>query len=347
MLNSIDPLRNTPVINGIQAGKLLSILHHEVKKLIRVTYFLPPGINPLDKSHFLHPSIKNHMLSQPVKADISKTRKLTVITGATSGIGKAFAHHFARQGYDLLITGRRREVITGVAEELKNNYSINVEVVIADLSKNEDLSLLLQIIGKKKNIEVLVNNAGYGMRVKFREDEIDHQIAMLKVHVHAPLMLIHKVLPMMMEKKNGTIINVSSLAAFLPTSGNAMYTSTKSFLMSFTESLHMDVRHYGIRVQCLCPGFTYSDFHRDRDINPDSMGRGIMRWMNPADVVDYSMQCLDNRKILCIPGIINRVLSLLIAGMPRNLYYLIAVRLEKKIRKNKEIPHVAYSSAVQ
>jgi short-subunit dehydrogenase len=119
------------------------------------------------------------------------TRKTALITGATSGIGKTYAEYFASQGYDLLITGRRREVILDVASELKLKYAVNIEVVIADLSKNEDISRLLLVTGRRKNIEVLVNNAGYGMEQKFSEDHLSHQLAMLKVHVHAPLRLIH------------------------------------------------------------------------------------------------------------------------------------------------------------
>lgn len=272
--------------------------------------------------------------------NIRSSRKLAVITGATSGIGKAFAGYFAAHGYDLLITGRRREVILNVASELEINYSVDIDIVIADLSKNEDLSHLLQVIGKRKNIEVLVNNAGYGMDCKFSEDELDHQMAMLKVHVAAPLMLIHKVLPIMMENKNGLIINVSSLAAYMPTAGNGMYTSTKSFLKNFTESLHMDVSNYGIHVQCLCPGFTYSDFHRNLNIPAEVMKKGLISWMKPSAVVDYSIYCLNKGQVVCIPGFMNRILSLLVLSIPRSLYYLVTARIENKVRKHLHEPNL-------
>jgi uncharacterized protein len=277
----------------------------------------------------------------------SSSRKLAIITGATSGIGKAYAVYFAGHGYDLLITGRRREVIHHVALELISNYGIKVDVIIADLSKNEDLSLLLQVLGKRKNIEVLVNNAGYGMDCRFSNDELNHQMAMLKVHVDAPLMLIHKVLPIMMENNRGIIINVSSLAAYMPTASNAMYTSTKSFLKSFTESLYMDVSNYGIQVQCLCPGFTYSDFHRNLSISGDGIKQGFVHWMNPSAVVDYSMNCLDRGQVVCIPGFLNRVMSFLTVHIPRGLYYPIAVKMDRKIRKQNHMPDLAYMRAVQ
>lgn len=274
-------------------------------------------------------------------------RKLAIITGATSGIGKAYAGYFASQGYDLLITGRREKVIMHVASELLAIYSVNIDVVIADLSKHEDLTFLLQVIGKRKSVDVLVNNAGYGTDGRFSEDEIEHQLNMLKVHVNAPLMLIHKVLPAMIGNKNGIIINVSSLAAYLPSAGNTMYTGTKSFLKNFTESLHMDVSHYGIQVQCLCPGFVYSDFHKDKSFSEDTLLHGGIPWMKPSDVVDYSIHCLTKGQVVCIPGMWNRLVSLLSTTVPRNIYYLVADKLERKIKKGKHLPDLAYAKTGQ
>lgn len=261
------------------------------------------------------------------------SRMLAVITGATSGIGKAYAEYFAANGYDLLITGRRNEVMRCVASELRSRYNVNIDVVIADLSVHKDVSLLLQIIGKKKNIGVLINNAGYGLENKFMEDKLKHQMAMLKVHVNVPLMLMHKVLPQMIKNNNGIIINVSSLAVFTPTSGNAMYTGSKAFLKSFTESLHMDVRNFGIKVQCLCPGFTYSDFHRNHTPSWIISGQGLWHWMKPSEVVDYSITCLYRGQVVCVPGFMNRTAGFLAAVMPRNLYYMIAVKATKGSEK--------------
>ncbi len=277
--------------------------------------------------------------------NVSSTRKMAVITGATSGIGKAYAGYFASQGCDLLLTGRRREMIMKVAADLKTRFSVNVEVVIADFSRNEDIAALLQAVGKQKNIEILINNAGYGIEYKFIEDEIDHQLDMLKIHVEVPLMLIHQVLPTMMNNGSGIIINVSSLAAYMPAAGNTMYTSTKSFLKNFTESLHMDVNHYGIKVQCLCPGFTHSDYHRNLSISADHMKQGLNYWMKPSEVVDYSIYCLNKGQVICIPGFLNRVVSHLVVTVPRSLYYWIALKMEKKIRNHQHSPDLAIMQA--
>ncbi|MFO7369594.1 MAG: SDR family oxidoreductase [Bacteroidales bacterium] len=259
--------------------------------------------------------------------------KLAIITGATSGIGKAFADYYASQGYHLLLTGRRKDVMLDVALRLEVKYAVSIEMVFANLSRNEDLSRLLQTIGKRSNIEVLVNCAGYGLDERFSEDHINHQIAMLGVHVNAPLKLTHKVLPVMMRNHSGTIINVSSLAAYMPTAGNAMYTSTKSFLKNFTESLHMDVGSYGIKVQCLCPGFTHSDFHNNLNVSTGALKSGIIRWMEPSEVVRYSIACLNKGQVICIPGFLNKILAVSAMAVPRNLYYVIASRMEPRIKK--------------
>lgn len=276
----------------------------------------------------------------------SSSRRLAVITGATSGIGRAFANYFAAADYDLILTGRRRAVIQQVAEELERKNGVTTEVVIADLSREEDVSLLMWVIGRRKNIEVLINNAGYGTHHSFSEGEIDHQLDMLKVHVDVPIRLIHKVLPAMKANRSGIIINVSSLAANFPVAGNAMYTGTKSFLKNFTESLHMEVSGYGIQVQCLCPGFTHTQFHQHASFPAADMKHPYIPWMEPSAVVEYSIDCLRKGQVVCIPGLLNRSVNLLANFIPRNLYYQLAVKMEKKFRKPQHMPGFAVMQAV-
>jgi short-subunit dehydrogenase len=259
-----------------------------------------------------------------------RTGKTVLITGATSGIGREFAYNFARMGYDLIITGRRKNEIFVVASALRKKYGVRVDVILADLSERNDLQRLLRFIKNKKNIEVLVNNAGFGFSEKFAHDQINNQLKMLKVHVTAPLLLIHKVLPQMIRQRKGSIINVASLAAYAPNSANTMYTSTKSFLTNFTESLFMDLNQYGIRVQCLCPGFTQTDFHCNLTLRKDLVKNHFINWMDPADVVKYSLHCLETGKIICIPGLANRIIVSVISILPRRLYYFLIGRLSPK-----------------
>lgn len=259
-----------------------------------------------------------------------RSGKTALITGATSGIGKEFASHFARLGYDLIITGRRKKEISMVGSHLRNKYHVGVDVIIVDLSVRNDLNRLLKFIGKRKNIEVLVNNAGYGLSEKFTEDQINNQLKMLKVHVTAPLLLIHKALPQMIRHGKGSIINVTSLAAYAPNSDNTMYTSTKSFLTNFTESLFMDLSCYGIRVQCLCPGFTRTDFHNKLGSKKELVNNHFINWMDPSEVVKYSFHCLETGRIVCIPGIANRMIVGLISIIPRRFYYFLIGKLAHK-----------------
>lgn len=312
-------------------------------KFIKIHYFLPPAVSQLNKPYFLRFRIHNQTdnINLPFE-NKQKSCKTAIITGATSGIGKAFAFYFAKHGFNLVITGRRAEIIHRVAEEIKITFGVKVEVVIADLSDKDDLSKLLRTIDRLKSVDALVNNAGYGTGMRFSEDHIESQLAMLRVHVDAPLMLIHKVLPFMMQKKSGIIINVSSMAAFTPTARNALYTSTKMFLKNFSESLYLDVSQYGIKVQCLCPGFTRSDFHRNRNANFNWFGLKLLRWLEPHEVVAYSMQCIKKGSVICIPGVFNRLLINATYLIPRKFYYTLINKLEEKVMEPSADGQMAY-----
>jgi short-subunit dehydrogenase len=325
----------------IQMAGRLPVFRRALKSLIHVKYFISPAVHLKSLRHFqIIPEKEVPAIRYPEIEERPEFRKLAIVTGATSGIGKEFARCFARQGYDLLITGRRMDIITGVAYEIRKDYGVRVRIVIADLSVKEDVASLLQIVGQQNNIEVLVNNAGYGMKLSFSKDEIERQLDMISVHVDVPLMLIHKVLPGMIERRSGTIINVSSMAAYFPASGSTTYICTKSFLKSFSESLHLEVGRYGIRVQCLCPGFTFSDFHRNLDMLTNGIQKGWIPWMQPDDVVQVSLDYLDKGKIICIPGFLNRLLVLLASVIPRGLYYRLSLKLEKKVRRRNDVPAV-------
>lgn len=125
----------------------------------------------------------------------------------------------------------------------------------------------------------------------------------------------------MISQRKGSIINVTSLAAYAPSSVNTMYTSTKSFLTNFTESLHMDLKRYGINVQCLCPGFARTDFHKKLSLKKEPVDHHFMNWMDPSEVVKHSLNYLETGKILCIPGAANRLIAGLISMLPRRFYY--------------------------
>jgi hypothetical protein len=266
----------------------------------------------------------------------NNNEKYGIITGATSGIGKAFAFHLAQQGFNLIITGRKPDVLKEVASELKNKYDIKVIDIIADLAVKKDVINLLRTIENLKRIDILINNAGYGLKERFHQDEIGNQLKMLRVHVTTPIILIHKVLTKMKKAHNGTIINVSSMGVYLPTAGNAMYIGTKSFLHNFTLSLHMDLQKYGIRVQCLCPGLTHTDFHKNMGIAEGLSQNKWAGWMEANEVVRYSLTNLKNDRVLCIPGRFNRIALALTSILPANLLHKLSNLVKNLFIRSKE-----------
>lgn len=253
-------------------------------------------------------------------------RKTACITGATSGIGAAFAKRFAKQGYDLIITGRRKEKIESLSNTLSKENEINVEVIIAELSDDKELDLLAEKIKKIENLEILVNNAGFAKQNVFNEEDFSTYEIMLKVHNLALIKLCHAVLPSMVSKGKGLIINVSSLSAFTPFPTNAIYSASKAFVKLFTESIHLELQGMGVKVQALCPGMTRTDFHEKMGFNRNTFykDKGMMKAMTPEEVVDLSLRYLEKDKVLCVPGGNNKVSRFLLKVLPQAVIYKFA-----------------------
>jgi short-subunit dehydrogenase len=259
--------------------------------------------------------------------------RTALITGATSGIGRAFAERFAKMGYDLIITGRRKDVIKKAAGEISKDNGVKVSVVLAELSEEAGISRVLKEIKKAGHIDVLVNNAGFGLNNMFFDEKVENHLKMVAVHVDAAVRLTHAVLPGMVKTGGGIVINVSSLGSFLPTPLNSIYGGTKAFLNIFTGSLHVELRNKGIKFQSLCPGFTSTDFHVQMGVE-DEIKKDVKRWMSPVRVVDYSMKALAKGEIICIPGFMNRLLGIFPVIFPERLYYYIISRVYKKYLEN-------------
>lgn len=259
-------------------------------------------------------------------------KKTALITGATSGIGREFAERFASLGYDLIVTGRRKPIIDAAARTIAQRYGVKVSVIIAELSVEPGVKKVLRAISGCDTLSVLVNNAGFGIDGTFIELKIGEHLAMTDVHVTAPLKFIHAALPGMIRRREGIIINLSSLGAWTPAPINGIYGGTKAFLNIFTESLHMEVRRHGIKVQALCPGFTTTDFHAQMGVEEEIKKQRLFYWMKPEDVVDYSLKCLAKGKVICVPGFPNRLIRAFLGMIPRKLYYRVT---ENGFRKAK------------
>lgn len=255
---------------------------------------------------------------------------VALITGATSGIGAAFARKLASRGYDLILTGRRREKIKALADELEKAYHVAVDLVIAELSAPEQVEELVQKIKATPDLDVLVNNAGFGASGSFVEGQIEGHETMIGVHVLAPVKLTRAALPVMMARGKGAIINVSSLGAFTPLARNTLYGATKVFLSFFSEALHLELAGSGVRVQALCPGFTRTDFHAKLGIeDANRRDQGPIRWMSADQVVDISLRDLARGTVVCVPGFWNKLITCAVGLLPRRLYYKLAAGMDK------------------
>ncbi|MGA3281405.1 MAG: SDR family NAD(P)-dependent oxidoreductase [Smithella sp.] len=252
-------------------------------------------------------------------------RKKAVITGATSGIGAAYVHSLAARGYDLIITGRRRNIIENVARETEKRFGVRVIVAITELSNERDVDLLTEQIKKACPIDVLVNNAGFTTKGFYHQEDIIEQENMVLVHVSAMMKLTHAVIPGMIERKVGTIINVASLQAVTPMSLSTTYSSAKAFMKNFSMCLHCELRAHGIKIQCVLPGFTRTDLGRglgvDMNIIEDKPAR---KWMRPEEVVSASLRELEKKNsVLCIPGVGNKIAYVAAKIIPERLWYMI------------------------
>jgi len=250
--------------------------------------------------------------------------KSAIITGATTGIGAAYAKRLAADGFDLIVTGRRREIIQKFADDLVAQYGITVRVIIAELSDDNDFQKVVDAIRETKDIDMLINNAGYsGYAGHFVEIDMAEHEKMVKVHQIVPMRLIAIVAPAMVKRGNGTIINVSSMETFLPVPSHSVYAGTKAFLRSYSECIYLELRDKGIKVQALCPGFTMTNFAKDywsKELYDQTLNKARRMMMSPEKVVDYSLKSLKKDKLICIPGMSNKTMVKVFPALPMGIY---------------------------
>lgn len=231
---------------------------------------------------------------------------VAVVTGASSGIGEVFARKLAARGYDLILVARRADRLHSLASELSPR---RVEVVTADLTTSDGLQAAEQGIRNCPQLDLLVNNAGFGTVKRFWEADLHGQEQMHQLHVMATVRLTHAALNLMVAQGRGAIINVSSVAAFGQTEGNVSYCATKAWVNAFTQGLDIELRGAGykgkIKVQALCPGYTMSEFHDTLGVDRNNIPRVL--WMQADAVVDASLRGLEQGKVVVIPGTVYKI----------------------------------------
>lgn len=262
-------------------------------------------------------------------------RKLCLITGASSGIGREYASLMAQYGYDLALVARREKRLLEIATEIENKWGANCIIINQDLAQNGAVDNILNIINEKGyNVDCLINNAGYGLGGTFFSTNWQDQKDFIQVLFVVPSELCHKVINGMKERNFGRIINVASVAGFLPgAAGHTLYGAVKSSLIKLTQSLKHEVKGYDIKVTALCPGLTYSEFH---DVNQT---RGTLdklpkfMWQNAHEVAKAGFIGMENNKTVVITGAINKFAVFLTRIMPDNVLDFFIEKNNDKFRK--------------
>jgi len=234
-----------------------------------------------------------------------------LVTGATAGIGLAFCRELAERGNDLVIVARNRARLENVSDELRSRHHVNVEILAADLSKR---AALRRVADRDRPIDLLVNNAGFGMSKSFLAGDLAAEEAMLDVLCRAVLVLSHAGALSMKDRGRGAIINVSSVAGFVPM---GTYAAAKSWCTAFTETLAQELAGSGVSATALCPGFTHTEMHSRADLDMSKLPNAL--WLEADRLV---RDCLDDvraGKVLSIPGAQYKLIAAVAQVVPRGL----------------------------
>lgn len=250
--------------------------------------------------------------------------RLAVITGASAGIGAEYAKQLQARGYSLLLIARRLEKLKLLGESVGG-----ADVVAADLARPDDLERVALEL-ERRQPELLVNNAGFGTRGLFYETPLDRQMEMHSLHVMATVRLSRAVLPGMVRRNAGGIINVASVASFGRSVGNVRYCATKAWMAAFSEGLYLEMRSAapGVTIQALCPGYTYSEFHDVAGIDRATISSSM--WLRTADVVRESLNSFAPGRLYVVPGWRYRWFVRLYPKLPISWRLLLAARAPHK-----------------
>ena len=251
-----------------------------------------------------------------------------LVTGATAGIGESFTRLLASKGYDLVLVARDKKRLQERATSLSKKYKINVEVLQADLSVPAQLARVKKrLSNSKKPIEVLINNAGFGIKDSFLVSSIEDELLLIDVLARAPMQLMHAVLPQMISRDSGTIINNSSVASFI---AGGTYSAAKSYLTVHTESLHTELSKTNLKISALCPGFTHTEFHQRGKMKMSGLPNFM--WLEADRVVAESWQAAQAGKAICIPGWQYKILSTIARFGPRPLVRKLGIKIRARQR---------------
>lgn len=241
-----------------------------------------------------------------------------LITGASGGIGKAFAQELAARKTNLVLVARSTEKLNQLAKELQEQYKIQVEVIVKDLTEaNATDAVFYAIKDKGLTIDLLINNAGFGDYGDFAEGDGERQIKMIQLNILALVDLTHKFLPLMRQRRAGSIINVSSITGFQPMPYISVYAASKAFIVSFSQALWAENRDYGVRILVACPGPTETSFFTEAKF-PKSLAGAKNKISTPEQVVDDALKALEKGDCTVVSGGLgNKLIANLHRFLPR------------------------------
>ena len=240
-----------------------------------------------------------------------------LITGASAGIGATFAQELAARQTNLVLVARSEAKLQQLAQQLREQYTIQVEFVIQDLTAPTAATNVFDAVTQKGlTIDLLINNAGFGEYGSFAELDGEQQITMIQLNILALVALTHKFLPGMRQRRQGGIINMSSVAAFQPMPYFSVYAATKAFVLSFSEALAAENHNYGVHVLAVCPGPTDTNFFQEADFPSMLVNVAAQNYTSSEVVVREALKGLENKQTTVVPGALG---NQLVANLPRFL----------------------------
>jgi len=245
-------------------------------------------------------------------------KKTALITGASSGIGLDFAKLFAEGGYDLVLVARTESKLKALAQELSTRHGVRALAVAEDLADPAAPGRLMERMkAEGLQVDVLVNNAGYGGYGAFAETDLDAELKMIQVNISALTALSKAVLPGMVARKSGRILNVASTAAFQPGPLMAVYYATKAYVLSFSEALANETQGTGVSVTCLCPGPTKTAFQEQAKMEESKLVKG-KDMMDSLTVARAGYEAMHEGRAVIIPGFMNKMMAQSVRFLPRS-----------------------------
>lgn len=251
-----------------------------------------------------------------------------LVTGASSGLGELFARKLAARGHNLILVARRANRLVALADELTKAHGIAAHVIAADLAQADAVVRLMdEIASKGLAVNILINNAGFGARGGVITLDVETQLRMIDVNCRALVALTRAVLPGMVQLQRGSILNIASTAAFQPGPWMAVYYASKAFVLSFSEAVHEEVKGRGVRVACLCPGATRTEFAVEADMESSRLFRMLA---GDADkVVADGLAALDANRAVKVSGLVHGAMAASVRFTPRFLARAIAGAMQK------------------